>query len=77
MFRPESGASAEPEREPPDTKHCQECSSEINAKAEICPDCGVRQPNLPGNTRQDERAKQYLIGGIILGFLAILFNPII
>jgi len=26
------------------TKHCVNCGAEIDAKAEICPKCGVRQP---------------------------------
>jgi len=26
-------------------KYCQECGEKINIKAEICPKCGVRQPN--------------------------------
>jgi predicted RNA-binding Zn-ribbon protein involved in translation (DUF1610 family) len=29
-------------------KYCQECGEIINAKAEICPNCGVRQAALPG-----------------------------
>ena len=27
-------------------KYCQECAAIINAKAEICPSCGVRQEGL-------------------------------
>jgi TM2 domain-containing membrane protein YozV len=27
-----------------ETKYCSNCGSQIDAKAEICPDCGVRQP---------------------------------
>lgn len=27
------------------TKYCSNCGVQINEKAEICPDCGVRQPN--------------------------------
>lgn len=26
------------------TKYCTYCAKEIDAKAEICPKCGVRQP---------------------------------
>lgn len=29
-------------------KYCQECGEAINAKAEICPKCGVRQPMIAG-----------------------------
>jgi TM2 domain-containing membrane protein YozV len=28
-------------------KYCFECGAVINAKAEICPKCGVRQPPVP------------------------------
>ena len=27
-----------------DTKYCGNCGNQIDANAEICPDCGVRQP---------------------------------
>ncbi len=32
----------------PNEKYCQECGEIINAKAEICPKCGVRQATMPG-----------------------------
>lgn len=31
-------------RKGPDEKFCAECGAIIRAKAEICPNCGVRQP---------------------------------
>lgn len=31
-------------------KYCSECGALINAKAEICPKCGVRQMPMPGST---------------------------
>lgn len=31
----------------PNEKYCSECGSIINAKAEICPKCGVRQMPVP------------------------------
>ncbi len=31
-----------------DEKFCRECGAAINARAEICPKCGVRQHPLPG-----------------------------
>lgn len=35
----------------PNEKFCSECGAVINAKAEICPKCGVRQtPPPPANT---------------------------
>jgi hypothetical protein len=30
----------------PNEKFCQECGARINIKAEICPQCGVRQPGM-------------------------------
>ncbi|MDB5411180.1 MAG: hypothetical protein JWL84_6092 [Rhodospirillales bacterium] len=31
-----------------DEKYCHECGTVIRLRAEICPNCGVRQPLLPG-----------------------------
>ncbi len=33
-----------------ETKFCVNCGAEIDAKAEVCPKCGVRQPNLIKNS---------------------------
>lgn len=66
--------------ENPETKFCQECGAEINEKAEICPECGVRQPGTEENADSEERAmraRQFLYAGVILGFAALLFLPII
>lgn len=41
---PSSSGSSLP---PPPTKFCHECGATIRKKAEICPECGVRQPGLP------------------------------
>lgn len=30
-------------------KHCFACASILDARAELCPKCGVRQPHLPGS----------------------------
>jgi len=35
----------------PDEKFCTECGAVINAKAEICPKCGVRQITIAQQTR--------------------------
>lgn len=59
------------------TKYCQECGAEINAKAEICPECGVRQPEAEEDDDRAKRAKQFLIAGAVLGFIAILILPIV
>ena len=29
-------------------KHCFACANILDARAELCPKCGVRQPHLPG-----------------------------
>jgi len=33
----------------PSTKYCQACAATIDARAEICPKCGVRQPGTYGS----------------------------
>jgi RNA polymerase subunit RPABC4/transcription elongation factor Spt4 len=35
-----------------DTKFCSDCGEVINAKAEICPQCGVRQSGNTGNANK-------------------------
>jgi TM2 domain-containing membrane protein YozV len=32
----------------PGRKHCFACASVLDVRAELCPKCGVRQPQLPG-----------------------------
>jgi len=48
----------------PDEKFCAECGAVINEKAEICPECGVRQPGM--DSGNDER--------IVAALLAILLG---
>jgi predicted nucleic acid-binding Zn ribbon protein len=60
-----------------DTKYCQECGSEINRKAEICPDCGVRQGEVQENDDRSQRASQFLKAGLALGVCAIIILPIV
>lgn len=38
---------SEPLTKGPNEKYCSECGAIINAKAEICPKCGVRQAPAP------------------------------
>ncbi|WP_415379042.1 TM2 domain-containing protein [Halosimplex sp. TS25] len=62
-----TGASASGTREKgPGEKFCAECGAIINEKAEICPECGVRQPGM-GSTGDDER----LIAALLAIFLGI------
>lgn len=32
----------------PNKKHCFACANILDARAELCPRCGVRQPSVPG-----------------------------
>lgn len=32
----------------PNKKHCYACANILDVRAEICPQCGVRQPVMPG-----------------------------
>ena len=46
---PQPGWSAvPPPATAPTTKFCHACGETIDARAEICPRCGVRQPYIPG-----------------------------
>jgi len=60
------------------TKYCVECGEEIRARAEVCPECGVRQPRR-GRRRDGEDDFRRQAGnkvaagvcGILLGALGI------
>lgn len=57
-------------------KYCVECGARINAKAEICPVCGVRQPmhyyqDQCNNQIKDERWLACLLFCIFLGPLGV------
>ena len=48
MTEPYRGATP-PATLPPTKKHCYACATILDARAELCPSCGVRQPLLgPG-----------------------------
>mgnify|MGYP000445222238 CR=1 FL=1 len=51
----------------PNEKFCAECGAVINEKAEICPECGVRQPGT-GSSGDDERIIAAVLA-IVLGGL--------
>ena len=56
---------------PGSTKFCQECGASINAKAEICPQCGVRQPGMAvAGTGQKNRITAALLA-IFLGTFGV------
>jgi len=47
MVEPSTPADGD---EPPDEVYCRDCGSTISERAEICPDCGVRQHAPPDAT---------------------------
>jgi len=49
------------------TGHCPECGTEINLKAEICPNCGVRVRPLPGTTRSGRNKMAAALLALVLG----------
>jgi len=51
-----------------DTKYCSECGAQINAKAEICPKCGVRV-SAPPATNID---KNKTVAGLLAFFLGTM-----
>jgi len=51
---------------PDETKYCSNCGVQIDAKAEICPKCGVRQPNT--GTGEKNRIVAALLAIFIGGF---------
>lgn len=68
-------------------KFCQACGAQIDARAEICPRCGVRQPGTSGGGGKDRAlaaALALLVGGlgihkfylgkVALGVLYLLFS---
>ena len=63
----ESAASARP------TKYCTTCGASIDAQAEICPKCGVRQPGFPAapSPESDRRILPALLLCLLLGVLGV------
>ncbi|MEC4113181.1 TM2 domain-containing protein [Myroides pelagicus] len=52
-------------------KYCSECGAVINAKAEICPRCGVRQPGV-FNQQANEDKNRWLTAVLLCWFLGFL-----
>jgi TM2 domain-containing membrane protein YozV len=49
----------------PDEKFCHECGAVINAKAEICPKCGVRQPGVSNGMRVTPSGRSRLAAALL------------
>jgi len=71
---------------PKTTKFCQECGTSINVKAEICPQCGVRQAGTAVAGKKDRMTAalfalflgtfgvhHFYLGRTLLGILHICF----
>jgi hypothetical protein len=52
-------------------KYCTECGAVINAKAEICPKCGVRQPSYDQASGADDRWLTTLLLCFFLGAFGV------
>lgn len=66
----------------PPTIYCFACGAQIDARAEICPKCGVRQQTArPGQVQVAPPVAAtgmgYSVAAIICGVVALLFFPII
>lgn len=59
-----------PIEKPKNTKFCAECGAQINAKAEICPKCGVRQAPAASAKPHKDRITAALLA-LFLGGLGI------
>ena len=59
-----------PIEKPKNTKFCAECGTQINAKAEICPKCGVRQAPAASAKPHKDRITAALLA-LFLGGLGI------
>ncbi len=57
-----------------DEKFCQECGERIRARAEICPKCGVRQPDADVDPSNEDAIRQFAGNKIAAGICAILLG---
>lgn len=54
-------------------KFCHNCGAEIDARAEICPSCGLRQLDI----KKPEDGRKYSNLGIVFAVISLLILPII
>jgi TM2 domain-containing membrane protein YozV len=59
----------------PVTKYCFACGQVIDARAEICPKCGVRQLGWPGSP-EDPALREAADKKLAAGLCAILLGPL-
>ncbi|MCT4614983.1 MAG: NINE protein [Marinifilaceae bacterium] len=52
-------------------KYCQECGEIINAKAEICPKCGVRQAAAGMTPDQQQNQNKWITTLLLCWFLGV------
>ena len=67
-----AASTALPRAKRADEKFCSECGSIINAKAEICPKCGVRQMPAPSASplgQTTASGKNKVVAGVLALFL--------
>ncbi|WP_336133955.1 hypothetical protein [Natronomonas amylolytica] len=58
----------------PDECYCTSCGSIIKEKAELCPDCGVRQSSASAD---GENTTAYLVFGLLSGVLSLFLFTIV
>ena len=61
-----------PKQKSSDEKFCTDCAAAINAKAEICPKCGVRQTKQALNFAVAENGKSKLVAALLAIFLGFI-----
>ena len=54
-----------------ETKFCSNCGEEIDAKAEICPNCGVRVKSIGSGTSGDKPTAAFVLS-LIAGVLIVI-----
>ena len=53
-------------------KFCHECGAIINIKAEICPECGVRQPYTYFDSEEQQSENEWVATLLLCWFLGVL-----
>ena len=56
-----------------ETKFCSNCGEEIDAKAEICPNCGVRVKSIGSGISGDKPTAAFVLS-LIAGVLIVIHD---